>query len=59
MKESDQLTTSFITPLGTYCYTTMLFGLKNAGATYQGCMNRCLGELNGEIIEVYTLTTSL
>jgi hypothetical protein len=34
MKESDQLATSFITPFGTYCYVTMLFSLKNAGATY-------------------------
>ena len=31
MKESDQLTTSFITLLGSFCYVTMLFGLKNAG----------------------------
>jgi hypothetical protein len=33
MKESDQLATSFITPFGMYCYTTMPFGLRNAGAT--------------------------
>ena len=38
MKESDQLATSFITPYGSYCYVTMPFGLKNAGATYQRCM---------------------
>ena len=38
MKESDQLATSFITPYGSYCYVTMPFGLKNAGATYQWCM---------------------
>ena len=38
MKESDQLATSFITPYGSYCYMTMPFGLKNAGATYQRCM---------------------
>jgi hypothetical protein len=35
MKESDQLVTSFITPFGMYCYVTMPFGLRNAGATYQ------------------------
>ena len=34
MKESDQLTTSFITPFGSFCYVLMPFGLKNAGATY-------------------------
>ena len=38
MKDSDQLATSFITPYGSYCYMTMPFGLKNAGATYQRCM---------------------
>ena len=41
MKESDQLVTSFITPYGLYCYVTMPFGLKNAGATYQRCMQQC------------------
>jgi putative transposase len=35
MKESDQLTTSFITPFGMYCYVTMPFDLRNTGATYQ------------------------
>jgi hypothetical protein len=35
MKESDQLTTLFITPFGMFCYVTMPFGLRNAGATYQ------------------------
>ena len=44
MKESDQLTTSFITPYGLYCYVTMPFGLKNAGATYQRCMQQCFAD---------------
>jgi hypothetical protein len=44
MKESDQLATSFITPFGMYCYTTMPFGLRNAGATYQRCTNHVFGE---------------
>ena len=33
MKESDQLTMSFITPFGSFCYVIMSFGLKNTGAT--------------------------
>ena len=35
LKEEDQIKTAFITSYGTFCYTTMSFGLKNAGATYQ------------------------
>jgi hypothetical protein len=53
MKESDQLATSFITPFGMYCYTTMLFGLRNAGATYQRCMNHMFGEHIGQTVEAY------
>jgi hypothetical protein len=34
IKEEDQEKTAFITPFGRYCYMTMSFGLKNAGATY-------------------------
>ena len=41
MKESYQLTTSFITPYGSYCYVTMPFGLKNVGTTNQRCMQQC------------------
>jgi hypothetical protein len=43
MKESDQLATSFITP----------FGLRNAGATYQRCMNHVFGEHIGRTVEAY------
>ena len=32
MKESDQLVTSFITPFGSFCYVSILFGLKNTRA---------------------------
>ena len=53
MKESDQLVTSFITPVGSYCYVSMLFGLKNAGAMYQRCMLRCFGDLIRWTVEAY------
>jgi hypothetical protein len=53
MKESDQLVTSFITPFGMYCYITMPFGLRNAGATYQRCMNHVFGQHIGRTIEAY------
>jgi ribonuclease HI len=53
MKESDQLATSFITPFGMYCYTIMPFGLRNAGATYQRCMNHVFGEHIGRTVEAY------
>jgi hypothetical protein len=50
---ADQLATLFITPFGTYCYKTMPFGLKNAGATFERCMRHVFGELIGSIIEAY------
>jgi hypothetical protein len=53
MKESDQLVTSFITPFGMYCYVTMSFGLRNADATYQQCMQHVFGDHIGRTIEAY------
>jgi hypothetical protein len=53
MNESDQLATSFITPFGMYCYVTMPFGLRNAGATYQRCMQHIFGEHIGPTVEAY------
>ena len=47
MKESNQFMTSFITPFGSFCYVTMLFGLKNARAMHQCCMLKCFGDLIG------------
>jgi hypothetical protein len=44
MKESGQLATLFITPFGIYCYVTVSFGLRNAGATYQRCMQHVFGD---------------
>jgi hypothetical protein len=53
MKESDQLATSFITPFGMYCYVMMPFGLRNAGATYQWCMQHVFGDHIGRTVEAY------
>jgi hypothetical protein len=53
IKESDQLVTSFITPFGMYCYVTMPFGLRNAGATYQRCMTPVFGDHIGRTVEAY------
>jgi hypothetical protein len=53
MKESDQLATSFITSFGMYCYVMMSFGLRNAGATYQRCMQHVFGDHIGRTIEAY------
>jgi hypothetical protein len=53
MKESDQLATSFITPFGMYCYVMMSFGLRNAGATYQRCMQHVFRDHIGRTIEAY------
>jgi hypothetical protein len=44
---------AFITPQGIYCYTTMTFGLKNAGATYQKAIHKCLGSQIGKNVEAY------
>jgi hypothetical protein len=33
-KAENQIKTAFITLFGRFCYTTMPFGLKSAGATY-------------------------
>ena len=44
---------SFIMPFGAYCYTTISFGLKNAGATYQRAIQRCLQEQIWKNVEAY------
>ena len=53
LKEDDQIKTSFITPFGAYCYTTMSFGLKNIGVTYQRAIQMCLDQQIGRIVEAY------
>jgi hypothetical protein len=53
LKVSDQDKTTFITPHGIYCYTTMSFGLKNVEATYQKAIQKCLESQIGKNIEAY------
>jgi hypothetical protein len=53
IKEENQEMTAFITPLGTYCYTTMLFGLKNAGAMYQRAIQVCFKRQLNKNVEAY------
>jgi hypothetical protein len=53
MKESDQLATSFVTPFSMFCYVTMPFGLRNAGATYQRCIQHVFGDHIGQTVEAY------
>jgi hypothetical protein len=45
--------TAFITPFGAFCYTSMPFGLKNAGATYQRDIQTCLDDHWGKRVEAY------
>jgi hypothetical protein len=53
LKKSDQEKTSFITPFGAYCHNTMMFSLKNAGATYQKAIQKCLQGQIGRNAEAY------
>jgi len=36
-----------------YCYVTMPFGFRNAGATYQRCMLHVFGDHIGRNVEAY------
>jgi hypothetical protein len=54
LNKDDQIKTSFITPFDSYCYTTMSFGLKNAGATYQRVIQECIKkEIQDELVDAY------
>jgi hypothetical protein len=54
LNKDDQIKTSFITPFSAYCYMTMSFGLKNAGATYQHAIQQCLAdEIKDDLVEAY------
>nr|POE73402.1 retrovirus-related pol polyprotein from transposon 17.6 [Quercus suber] len=49
----DQEKTAFVMPVGNYHYKVMLFGLKNAGSTYQRMMTRMFEPMLGKSVEVY------
>ncbi|XP_075496384.1 uncharacterized protein LOC142533477 [Primulina tabacum] len=53
--EADTHKTAFRCPgaVGTFEWLVMLFGLKNAGATYQRAMNSIFHDMIGHHIEVY------
>ena len=43
----------FTTPVGTYCYVCMPFGLQNAGPTFQRTMRITLQDLQSRNVEAY------
>jgi hypothetical protein len=53
IKEEDQEKTVFITPFSAYYYTTMSFGLKNVGATYQRAIQACFKRQLTKNVEAY------
>jgi len=55
MTEEDTSKTDFRCPgfVGLFEWVVMIFGLKNAGATYQRAMNLIFHDLFGVILEVY------
>jgi len=53
MVVEDEEKMAFITRFGAFCYTAMMFGLKNAGATNQRSMQECLASQIGPNIHVY------
>ena len=53
MAPKDITKTTFTTEWGIYCYTVMLFGLKNARATYQRMAIALLHDMMHNEVEVY------
>jgi hypothetical protein len=53
LAKEDEEKTAFITAFGAFCYTSMLFGLKNAGVTYQRAIQTCLADHWGKRVEAY------
>jgi hypothetical protein len=53
LAKEDEEKTAFITPFGAFCYTSMSFGLKTTGATYQRAIQTCLANHWGKHVEAY------
>ena len=53
MAPEDMEKTTFITPWGTFCYVTMPFSLKNAGATFMQMIQECLLTQINRNVEAY------
>ncbi|GJR93599.1 reverse transcriptase domain-containing protein [Tanacetum coccineum] len=53
MAEEDEDKTAFYVGEGVYCYKKMLFGLKNAGATYQRLVDKVFSHQIGRNLEAY------
>jgi hypothetical protein len=54
----DEDKTTFITPHDIYCYKVKTFGLKNARATYQKAIQKCLKSQIGKNVEAYVMMWS-
>jgi hypothetical protein len=49
----DEEKTTFITSFGIFCYTKIVFGLKNGGATYERCIHTVLESQIEKNVEAY------
>jgi len=53
MHPRDECKMAFMTETSCYCYIVILFGLKNAGATYQRLMDKVLAPMLGRKVQAY------
>ena len=53
MAVEDVENTTFLTPCGVYCYTSIAFGLRSAGATFRRLMHIAPGQQLGRNVEAY------
>ena len=53
VKDIPKTVFRYLSSIGTFEWLVMLFGLKNAGATYQRAMNDIFHDMLGHHVEVY------